>query len=875
MDTYEVAAIGDLYKKNVAGRKTWNLREFALTGVLMIYYKKGVKRGEWDISGCKVRKVSPEEAQQPAAKFAFAIEGNKKQYMLSANNEKNRELWITVLEKQIHEFRNPVRRFIRTGEIVHANGFVKKKNVFGKTPILLVITNFPRIIEIDPATIELKDQYSWVPAAPPTMTKLSDSRFKIMISGKELRFEDPANGMAYWEALFKRLHRIELWTPSKQPTLRIGFPTRTKGPKPEDKEKKEAKDASAPPETSKDLKFLEEALAHIQELLTTLNMKIDEIDMVFALAVQEGHTESSEEQQATAQERQLKRSQLVMLKENIDVIADNLKSLITRSKQTGSALFDVAAIESVISEAATLLVLLNSDDDDEEDEGAEVTNIDKMVAEAEEQVIVVEDKIATGEALAKPDIVAAVIVAKAEETKNTRGSVYATSHARGSVYKDPVTELDINPSSFDPSDTTKRPEGWNDILMRRVLKKEQADRSAGVSEDIILSERIAKEKAEDALMCEEVAKNGTVSGLKSGNRVRGATLQQNASALEFNVKNFDASMPTKRPAFWGEVRTKRVYLKEHIDRINGVPENILIEQRPVKEIEEEMQLVGEVFVFGKLLNVGDTRSIDAPSKIDCSGFTASGPRPALWDEVKLRRIAYKNLEDRLNGADEAEIASKQTKRANDEDLDMVDEALKGSVSILGDRTSHRPSIVIDTAAIAEEVQHVSEVPAPVAAPVEFEELVQYTDQTITFGSHIPAAKEPEPAPSSAAAAAAKPQKESMGITGKDVNNISSRPGGWADIKLRRVYLKEWEDRKNGVDEDEILEKRYQRELEAEQEMIAELGVRGKIAMFNKGISRPVAPIARIKARQDFASFMNQTGSIFDRMKTNMSKLEIN
>jgi hypothetical protein len=131
-----------------------------------------VKRGEWDISGCKVRKITPEEAQQPAAKFAFAIEGNKKQYMLSANNEKNRELWINVLEKQIHEFRNPVRRFIRTGEIVHANGFVKKKNMFGKTPVLLVVTNYPRIIEIDPATIELIDQFSWVPSAPPTMSKV-------------------------------------------------------------------------------------------------------------------------------------------------------------------------------------------------------------------------------------------------------------------------------------------------------------------------------------------------------------------------------------------------------------------------------------------------------------------------------------------------------------------------------------------------------------------------------------------------------------------------------------------------------------------------------------------------------------------------------
>lgn len=42
---------------------------------------------------------------------------------------------------------------------------------------------------------------------------------------------------------------------------------------------------------------------------------------------------------------------------------------------------------------------------------------------------------------------------------------------------------------------------------------------------------------------------------------------------------------------------------------------------------------------------------------------------------------------------------------------------------------------------------------------------------------------------------------------------SGLPQGWADIRLRRVFLKEWEDRKNGVSEEEILEKRYARELE--------------------------------------------------------------
>ena len=42
---------------------------------------------------------------------------------------------------------------------------------------------------------------------------------------------------------------------------------------------------------------------------------------------------------------------------------------------------------------------------------------------------------------------------------------------------------------------------------------------------------------------------------------------------------------------------------------------------------------------------------------------------------------------------------------------------------------------------------------------------------------------------------------------------SGLPQGWADIRLRRVFLKEWEDRKNGVSEEEILQRRYARELE--------------------------------------------------------------
>lgn len=64
-----------------------------------------------------------------------------------------------------------------------------------------------------------------------------------------------------------------------------------------------------------------------------------------------------------------------------------------------------------------------------------------------------------------------------------------------------------------------------------------------------------------------------------------------------------------------------------------------------------------------------------------------------------------------------------------------------------------------------------------------------------------------------------------------------RPNGWAAVKLRRVYIKEWRDRKEGVDEETIMERRYQREQEAESEMILEMSVHGRIRAFERAIQR--------------------------------------
>jgi hypothetical protein len=99
----------------------------------------------------------------------------------------------------------------------------------------------------------------------------------------------------------------------------------------------------------------------------------------------------------------------------------------------------------------------------------------------------------------------------------------------------------------------------------------------------------------------------------------------------------------------------------------------------------------------------------------------------------------------------------------------------------------------------------------------------------------------------------------------DVTDTVQRPKGWQEVKLRRVYIKEWQDRKNGVDEDVIIERRYARELEvnlihedeyifvcllvfllffclqAEKEMIQELSVRGRVRAYETAIKQQQQP----------------------------------
>jgi hypothetical protein len=172
----EIIATGELYKLggSKGGRRTWSLRKFILTNIFMVYYTKtGEKRGQWNLDGCKVKRVTPEEVNMPAAKHAFAMYGPGKYYVCCASSEKNCTAWMTVITDQIKEFSDEIRRFVKTGESVITCQTVKRKNIIGlSSKVRLVITNFPRMMVITP-DLRIKEQIIWEKALPPTFTMVS------------------------------------------------------------------------------------------------------------------------------------------------------------------------------------------------------------------------------------------------------------------------------------------------------------------------------------------------------------------------------------------------------------------------------------------------------------------------------------------------------------------------------------------------------------------------------------------------------------------------------------------------------------------------------------------------------------------------------
>ena len=78
-DDNEILASGELYKQTASDSKAWVLRNFTLRGVYLSYSTTdGVKKGQIDITDCKIKIATDKECENPSARYAFAIITKKK-----------------------------------------------------------------------------------------------------------------------------------------------------------------------------------------------------------------------------------------------------------------------------------------------------------------------------------------------------------------------------------------------------------------------------------------------------------------------------------------------------------------------------------------------------------------------------------------------------------------------------------------------------------------------------------------------------------------------------------------------------------------------------------------------------------------------------
>ena len=111
----------------------------------------------------------------------------------------------------------------------------------------------------------------------------------------------------------------------------------------------------------------------------------------------------------------------------------------------------------------------------------------------------------------------------------------------------------------------------------------------------------------------------------------------------------------------------------------------------------------------------------------------------------------------------------------------------------------------------------------------------------------------------------------------DPAHPDAKPQNWAEIKLRKVYLKEWQDRKDGLDEEEILAKRYERESLVEEEMEQAMTVFGRIRMFEsriQGGAKNVQHKVKIGSKDVVSRANNKSGGLSNQISVSSQNIEL-
>lgn len=157
-------AVGNLLKQGHI-RKTWYTRKFVLSGCFLQYYdEKQRKKGEFELaSECTTEIITPEECGNPKALHAFCLISPKKTLVLNASSEAIRNSWMAVIEQQIMMSQPGVYRHLLPSEKVFKESQVQYFKMFGLSHavVSLTLTDWPRILVVDPMTSEKKAEISW------------------------------------------------------------------------------------------------------------------------------------------------------------------------------------------------------------------------------------------------------------------------------------------------------------------------------------------------------------------------------------------------------------------------------------------------------------------------------------------------------------------------------------------------------------------------------------------------------------------------------------------------------------------------------------------------------------------------------------------
>lgn len=308
-----------------------------------------------------------------------------------------------------------------------------------------------------------------------------------------------------------------------------------------------------------------------------------------ALVEKERVTAENELRASRHRDRMQKKAQLQILKDNVTVLALNLKTMLNRGMQAdkvkgaeGSAVdsnfyslatIDTRAIQAVIAETAEMISMLR-------EERLLSTIDDRDEVSAHTDRLVATDQHSNNNNSAadkdKQQLDEAAKVSAAASTQSRNESMMSLPQLQ-SLPDDSNIEEDIKD-------------------MDEYVQAMQTNSNATQNNQILLNKLSSYENysiLNDAFILKVIDNFNAIEvdvDLKNNN-------------LDINSSNFNPIDPKARPSEWTKIKLKRVYMKEFVDRLEGSTEEDIVRYHESYLQDEEEEMVREVTEGGRLTNI--------------------------------------------------------------------------------------------------------------------------------------------------------------------------------------------------------------------------------------------------------------------------------